>query len=951
VLISCEDADDYKRNFRLQLRAMVDPETRAPLAAEPVFVYVRPPDSPDAAGKGAARVVDAMRRELGSRQRERVVRLDPPPPPPPGRGAPGPDGGVPGVDDLLGAVQGAVRCALEARAAAYQEATRRQLAAAAADPAWSFCDLFLVKDSLGAMMEAAGLLEDALREYLELEVCHQQARSAGRFQRPDAGAGPAAGEDEAAPLWASWAQARAAGAGEGDGAAPPPEAQLRQAVFAQQARVLLRLRRHAEVLQRGLALVRATGAALGEQSAAGTAPALAAEAWAGAACLSLAAVVSTLHAQQQHGGAEAAAAAAAPTALDAPPPGTNGADAAAPIDWRLGVLPLPRHAPGLPEPPSAHPAGDAAAAGAAATSTMCRLLGELYCLARLQLERLGAATGLSPPRNPAHDVAAALRALGAPAAAPAADLPAAAASSGTPVSVGSPRLVRGRSLSPSRVSLDVSGRALSMLAGGMADSDDEISSLRIDTGGAAALAASLQTVDLTAAAAAAMSALDTEAAAAAAAAAPESASPGAAAVAELQLEPAPSAAVASPAAKQLGAGEPGDGGASPAPIVHARSISFASATDGGSERGGGAAAPSRASLASLRTGAGGAAAGASGSESGGPSTPTSASGAAPQRSSSSPAPRAPTPGGQAAAPTLRRVEHSIVTAAAAAARTSAASEGASSRPDSAQAGPLAVWTPVHWRLRLALASPAAFADLWRSLSQAAAACLEAGGRRRQALLLQADVGDALAASGALLEAAQAYEALCRAALREGWAAEAEAALAKLAACQAALGGAGVAASAAALAALLARNPAAAGQLPSAAQLLLRAARLPDDWLPFPPLAVPPGGGGPLDALAPLDPAGFLSAAVLRGSYSRFYGHSDAAGQPVLVPTRPAAGAAGGPPGGAAAAAVGDVLVLTLEVVNRLPVELPLGDVALTLVGMQEMAGAPGRAWFQRRSRE
>lgn len=39
-------------------------------------------------------------------------------------------------------------------------------------PDWSFATLFLVKDSLAVMLEAAGLLEDALREYTELEAVY-----------------------------------------------------------------------------------------------------------------------------------------------------------------------------------------------------------------------------------------------------------------------------------------------------------------------------------------------------------------------------------------------------------------------------------------------------------------------------------------------------------------------------------------------------------------------------------------------------------------------------------------------------------------------------------------------------------------------------------------------------------------------------------------------------------
>ena len=47
------------------------------------------------------------------------------------------------------------------------------------DKGWSFSTLFLVKDSLAIMLEAGGLLEDALREYSELEACYLEALAGG----------------------------------------------------------------------------------------------------------------------------------------------------------------------------------------------------------------------------------------------------------------------------------------------------------------------------------------------------------------------------------------------------------------------------------------------------------------------------------------------------------------------------------------------------------------------------------------------------------------------------------------------------------------------------------------------------------------------------------------------------------------------------------------------------
>jgi hypothetical protein len=47
------------------------------------------------------------------------------------------------------------------------------------EPGWRFSTLYLVKDSLGVMLEAAGLAEDALREFFELEATYLGSAAAG----------------------------------------------------------------------------------------------------------------------------------------------------------------------------------------------------------------------------------------------------------------------------------------------------------------------------------------------------------------------------------------------------------------------------------------------------------------------------------------------------------------------------------------------------------------------------------------------------------------------------------------------------------------------------------------------------------------------------------------------------------------------------------------------------
>jgi hypothetical protein len=102
--------------------------------------------------------------------------------------------------------------------------------------------------------------------------------------------GKAPGDDEAAALWLPWAATRQA-ASQPD---LPPEFLMRQALFASQARLLLRLHRGAELAERGLKFVRGFGALLAAQQREGAAPPLLREAWSFACHLSLAEAASRL---------------------------------------------------------------------------------------------------------------------------------------------------------------------------------------------------------------------------------------------------------------------------------------------------------------------------------------------------------------------------------------------------------------------------------------------------------------------------------------------------------------------------------------------------------------------------------------------------------------------------------------------------------------------------------
>ncbi|KAK9863262.1 hypothetical protein WJX84_010782, partial [Apatococcus fuscideae] len=242
VLVSCEDAEDYRRQWRMQLKAILEREKDSVGGlAEWVICYVRPPNA-DALSKGPKKVMEALRHDFSSRRRERCVRLD--------LIAGGSKITVAGLDELERLLREAVKASFEARQAAYDDEVRK-LMDRRQDKGWSFSTLFLVKDSLAIMLEAGGLLEDALREYSELEACYLEALAGGGPLAGGPFGGNTDGDDVAQLLKASWRETRRAVLHKGNIA----EFHFRQYMFACQARLLLKLERPAEVVIRGLKFI------------------------------------------------------------------------------------------------------------------------------------------------------------------------------------------------------------------------------------------------------------------------------------------------------------------------------------------------------------------------------------------------------------------------------------------------------------------------------------------------------------------------------------------------------------------------------------------------------------------------------------------------------------------------------------------------------------------------
>ena len=161
VCFSCEDYDEYKRNFRLQLRAMADSEARLPTDPIPIFVYVQPVHVEDV--RGPMRVVDAATKELSDRNfpANSVVHVAK---------------NMFGIQELVNSIKAALAVSIEARCSAYYHETSRIILRLVRDitsPVKSdvaFSDLYLIKDSAAAMLEAAGLYQDAITEYSELDA-------------------------------------------------------------------------------------------------------------------------------------------------------------------------------------------------------------------------------------------------------------------------------------------------------------------------------------------------------------------------------------------------------------------------------------------------------------------------------------------------------------------------------------------------------------------------------------------------------------------------------------------------------------------------------------------------------------------------------------------------------------------------------------------------------------
>nr|XP_043628055.1 trafficking protein particle complex II-specific subunit 130 homolog isoform X2 [Erigeron canadensis] len=231
VLVTCEDLDEFKTILKPRLKLIVQNDEREWFI---VFVSRAPPHN-DQATKMAKKVYARLEVDFSSKKRERCCKFD----------LNGPE--LTFWEDLEFKITECVRNTLDRRIQFYEEEIRK-LSEQRFKPVWSFCNFFILKESLAFMFEMAHLHEDSLREYDELELCYLETVNIAGKQR-DFG-GMEQGDDQAALL---------------DPTKKPltqivqddsfREFEFRQYLFACQAKLLFKLNRPFEVASRGFSFV------------------------------------------------------------------------------------------------------------------------------------------------------------------------------------------------------------------------------------------------------------------------------------------------------------------------------------------------------------------------------------------------------------------------------------------------------------------------------------------------------------------------------------------------------------------------------------------------------------------------------------------------------------------------------------------------------------------------
>ncbi|KAG0465765.1 hypothetical protein HPP92_019929 [Vanilla planifolia] len=230
VLVTCEDLDEFKTIVKPRLKLIVQNDEREWFI---VFVSKAHPGN-DQATKMSKRIYARLEVDFNTKKRERCCKLD----------LHGPDANF--WEDLDSKIVESIRNTLDRRVQFYEEEIRK-LTEQRFMPVWSFCNFFILKESLAYMFEMAHLHEDALREYDELELCYLETVNTSK-QR-DFG-GLEHGDDQAALL--NPGSKLLTQVVQEDSFR---EFEFRQYLFAYQSKLLFKLRRPVEVASRGYSFI------------------------------------------------------------------------------------------------------------------------------------------------------------------------------------------------------------------------------------------------------------------------------------------------------------------------------------------------------------------------------------------------------------------------------------------------------------------------------------------------------------------------------------------------------------------------------------------------------------------------------------------------------------------------------------------------------------------------
>lgn len=230
VLVTCEDLDEFKTILKPRLKLIVQNDEREWFI---VFVSKAHPNN-DQATKMAKKIYARLQVDFNSKKRERCCKLD----------LEGPDANF--WEDLDFKIAESIRNSLDRRVQFYEEEIRK-LTEQRFMPVWSFCNFFILKESLAFMFEMAHLFEDALCEYDELELCYLETVHTSK-QRDFGGLDH--GDDQAALLSPGFKPLTQVVQDDSF-----REFEFRQYLFACQSKLLFKLFRAVEVASRGYSFI------------------------------------------------------------------------------------------------------------------------------------------------------------------------------------------------------------------------------------------------------------------------------------------------------------------------------------------------------------------------------------------------------------------------------------------------------------------------------------------------------------------------------------------------------------------------------------------------------------------------------------------------------------------------------------------------------------------------